>query len=246
MRRPANARKLSALGCESAADVRDPSTTRAVRKAMTVVGERLVHELRGVPCLDLEEMAPTRKGCAVTRSFSDRVEDLATMEQSVAAHADRLGEKLRREGLGTDPRDGLLPHVGARPGPAAAFGFDGGDTAGGVERYHGPREGLPTRRASGLAGRLPLLESGVVTTDLVPLAASQRAMPGLGQLDREHGAQHSWLRWTPATPFRPRFRRAGGSGLRPSTGLVDEVRDALSPLHDPDRRTSDSGGSLVA
>ncbi len=31
-------------------------------------------------------------------------------------------------------------------------------------------------------------KSGVVTTDLVPLAASQRAMPGLGQLDREHGA----------------------------------------------------------
>ncbi len=57
---PANARKLSALGCESAADVRDLDT-RAVRKAMTVVGERLVHELRGVPCLDLEEMAPTRK-----------------------------------------------------------------------------------------------------------------------------------------------------------------------------------------
>ena len=28
----------------------------------------------------------------------------------------------------------------------------------------------------------------MVTTDLTPLAASQRAMPGLGQLDREMGA----------------------------------------------------------
>ncbi len=98
---PANARKLGALGCESAADVRDLDT-RLVRKALTVVGERLVRELRGEACLDLEEVAATRKGCAVTRSFSDRVEDRATMEQAVAAHATRLGEKLRREGLGTD------------------------------------------------------------------------------------------------------------------------------------------------
>ena len=41
-------------------------------------------------------IAPTRKGCAVTRSFSRRVEDLTTMEQAVATHATRLGEKLRR------------------------------------------------------------------------------------------------------------------------------------------------------
>lgn len=60
-----------------------------------MVGERLVQELRGMACLDLEEVAATRKGCAVTRSFSDRVEDLATMEQAVATHAARLGEKLR-------------------------------------------------------------------------------------------------------------------------------------------------------
>jgi DNA polymerase V len=70
--------------------VRDLDTC-LVRKAMTVVGERLVRELRGVACLDLEEVAATRKGCAMTRSFSDRVEDRATMEQAVAAHTTRLG-----------------------------------------------------------------------------------------------------------------------------------------------------------
>lgn len=43
-----------------------------------------------------------RKGCAVTRSFSRRIEDRASLEQAVAAHATRLGEKLRRERLGTD------------------------------------------------------------------------------------------------------------------------------------------------
>ena len=65
---------------------------------MTVVGERLVQELRGMACLDLEEVAPTRKGCAVTRSFSDRVEDLATMEQAVATHGRATPSKLSEPG----------------------------------------------------------------------------------------------------------------------------------------------------
>ncbi len=32
-------------------------------------------------------------------------------------------------------------------------------------------------------------KAGIVTADLVPLVMSQRAFPGLGQLDREHGAR---------------------------------------------------------
>ena len=91
----AGAARLRALNCKSVADVRDLDT-RAVRKGMTVVGERIIYELRGIACLDLESVAATRKGCAVTRSFSSRVRDLATMEQAVETYAARLGEKLRR------------------------------------------------------------------------------------------------------------------------------------------------------
>ncbi len=98
---PASQEKLQAIGCRTVADVRDLDPKLA-RNGLTVVGRRIVHELRGDTCLDLEAVAPTRKGCAVTRSFSRRVEDLATMEQAVATHATRLGEKLRRGGLATD------------------------------------------------------------------------------------------------------------------------------------------------
>ena len=38
-------------------------------EALTVVGERMIHELRGVSCLWLELVPAWRKGCAVTRSF---------------------------------------------------------------------------------------------------------------------------------------------------------------------------------
>lgn len=182
---PANARKLQSLGCESAADVRDLDTW-AVRKAMTVVGERLVLELRGVPCLDLEEMAPTRKGCAVTRCFSERVEDLATMEQAVATHATRLGEKLRDGGLGTDHVTVFFhtsEHDRNRPqrsvSTVVSFPEASNDTLVLVKSaVFGVRKvWKPGYRYS---------KAGIVTTDLVPLEASQRAFPGMGQLDREN------------------------------------------------------------
>ncbi len=90
-----------ALGAKTVADVArlDP---RSVRAAMTVVGERLIHELNNHACMELEEIAPTRKGCAVTRSFANRVTELPVLLEAVAAHATRLGEMLRRENLGTD------------------------------------------------------------------------------------------------------------------------------------------------
>ncbi|SFM30623.1 Y-family DNA polymerase [Methylobacterium pseudosasicola] len=184
---PASARKLGAFGCESAADVRDLDT-RLVRKAMTVVGERLVQELRGVACLDLEEVAATRKGCAVTRSFSDRVEDLTTMKQAVAAHATRLGEKLRREGLGTDHVTVFFhtsEHDRAQPQRSVStvviLPEASNDSLVLVKAaLHGVQK---TWR-----GGFRYSKAGVVTTDLLPLHASQRAMPGLGQIDREQGA----------------------------------------------------------
>jgi DNA polymerase V len=97
----AGQRKLAALGARTVADVAalDP---RVVRAAMTVVCERLIHELNGLACMSFDEIAPTRKGCAVTRSFANRVTELPTLLEAIAAHATRLGEKLRRENLGTD------------------------------------------------------------------------------------------------------------------------------------------------
>ncbi|TNC66419.1 Y-family DNA polymerase [Rubellimicrobium roseum] len=93
--------KLEALGCRTAADLArlDPYLARQL---LTVVGERIVWELRGTSCLPLEEVAPPRKGCAVTRNFAGRVEDLATLQEAVAAHTTRLAEKLRHHGLATD------------------------------------------------------------------------------------------------------------------------------------------------
>ena len=64
-----------------------------------MVGARVQAELRGVSCLPLSMVAPTRKGVAVTRSFGRPVMAWAEMREAAAHHAARAGEKLRSEGL---------------------------------------------------------------------------------------------------------------------------------------------------
>ncbi len=61
----ASAAKLAKIGVKTAADLAalDPDNARAL---MTVTGGRTVYELRGISCLPLEQMEPTRKGIAVT------------------------------------------------------------------------------------------------------------------------------------------------------------------------------------
>ena len=97
----ASAAKLDRLGLESVADLA-ATDLRQARQLLTVAGEKIVHELRGISCMPLELVAPQQKGCAVTRSFSSRITELPMMLEAVATHASRLGEKLRKQGLGTD------------------------------------------------------------------------------------------------------------------------------------------------
>nr|WP_314257928.1 Y-family DNA polymerase [uncultured Devosia sp.] len=97
----ASQEKLAHLGIEFAGQLRDMDPKLA-RQLMTVVGEKTIHELNGIPCIGLETVAPQRQGCAVTRSFGQRVTHKGEMEQAVAGYATRLGEKLRRHDLATD------------------------------------------------------------------------------------------------------------------------------------------------
>jgi len=94
----ATAAKLAAIGVATAAGLRDLSPKQA-RGLGTVTLERTVMELQGWPCLALEDVAPPRKGMAVTRSFGRPVTSLDELREAVAAYATRAGEKLRAHGL---------------------------------------------------------------------------------------------------------------------------------------------------
>jgi DNA polymerase V len=92
------AAKLAALGIHTAGQLRDMPMKQA-RAMGTVVLERLVAELRGVPSGVVETIEPQRKGMAVTRSFGTPVTDMATLMGAVTQYAMRGGEKLRSHGL---------------------------------------------------------------------------------------------------------------------------------------------------
>ena len=72
---------------------------KAIRRRMTVVGERLVRELNGDPCLPLELMAPPRQGLTVSRSFGQTLTALRPINDALVSFVGRAGEKLRRQGL---------------------------------------------------------------------------------------------------------------------------------------------------
>ncbi|GLI99015.1 Y-family DNA polymerase [Sphingobium sp. BS19] len=94
----ATALKLEALGIVSAGQLRDMPLKQA-RGVGSVVLERLVAELRGVPAGVVETVEPQRKGMAATRSFGTPVFDIETLMGAVAQYAMRAGEKLRQHGL---------------------------------------------------------------------------------------------------------------------------------------------------
>ncbi len=66
------AKKLSVMGIETALQLADASTAM-IRKHFSVVLERTVRELRGQPCLALEEFAPTKQQIVCSRSFGDPI-----------------------------------------------------------------------------------------------------------------------------------------------------------------------------
>lgn len=68
-----------------------------VKENMTVVGERLLLELRGEPVLDLEQAPPPKKAICTSRSFGKPVEKKSEMHAAITEYATRSAEKVRKQ-----------------------------------------------------------------------------------------------------------------------------------------------------
>ena len=62
-----------------------------------VVGERLIKELNGMPCIEMKDPLETKKMIATTRMFSKPVTELKFLKEAVATYTSRAAEKLRRQ-----------------------------------------------------------------------------------------------------------------------------------------------------
>ena len=87
--------KLRMIGIGNALQLRD-SSPRRIRKYLSVIVERIVYELRGVACLDLNEILP-KKNIMCSRSFAKTISDKAILKQSIVDYAIRACEKMRNQ-----------------------------------------------------------------------------------------------------------------------------------------------------
>ncbi|EKM7810034.1 TPA: Y-family DNA polymerase [Klebsiella aerogenes] len=90
------AKRLETMGIRTVLQLAD-TDIRFIRKHFNVVLERTVRELRGEPCLELEEFAPVKQEIVCSRSFGHRITEYEEMRQAICSYASRAAEKLRQE-----------------------------------------------------------------------------------------------------------------------------------------------------
>ncbi len=88
---------LNALGIRTVLDLKSADPIM-IRKRFSVVLERTVSELNGIPCIELEEAAANKQQIMSSRSFGQLVYSIGELQESVTLYVARAAEKLRHQG----------------------------------------------------------------------------------------------------------------------------------------------------
>jgi DNA polymerase V len=91
------ARKLESYGIRMAHDLIQRSD-RWIQKHMSVVGLKMVKELRGIPCFELETVWQRKQSICTSRTFGDEVHHFDQLVQALSTYAAMCGAKLRKQG----------------------------------------------------------------------------------------------------------------------------------------------------
>lgn len=91
---------LNKLSIHTADQLRH-SDHKLIRKAFGVIGEKMVKELNGISCLEIETDIHKRKGITISRSFSRPVTELKELEEAIAEYSSKACLKLRSQGSKT-------------------------------------------------------------------------------------------------------------------------------------------------
>lgn len=89
-------KKLESMGIKTVLQLAD-TDIGFIRKHFSVVLERTVRELRGQPCLELEEFPSVKQEIICSRSFGSRITEYEEMREAICSYATRAAEKLRNE-----------------------------------------------------------------------------------------------------------------------------------------------------
>lgn len=68
-----------------------------IQHKMGVIGLRMIEELYGNSCLDLELISPPKKGICSSRSFGESITNLSDLEEAISTYVARAAEKMREQ-----------------------------------------------------------------------------------------------------------------------------------------------------
>lgn len=86
-----------------------------VRREMSVVGLRTVLELKGSPCISLDDAPQPKQSICTSKSFSHAITDRDELHEALAAYTSRAAEKLRKQ-------KSLAAHIAVFAVPRPEFG----------------------------------------------------------------------------------------------------------------------------
>lgn len=88
--------KLKGIGISTVDDLRS-TPPKYLRQHFGVVMERTGNELRGVPCIEFEDVAPAKKQIVSSRSFGSLITNIEDLREAVSTYSARATDKLRKE-----------------------------------------------------------------------------------------------------------------------------------------------------
>ena len=91
-----NAIRLQNMGIYTVLDLRNAKPAE-IRKHFSVVLERTCQELRGVPCLELEDVVPDKQQIMSSKSFGQPVLEVQDLCEAISVYVDRAAQKLRAQ-----------------------------------------------------------------------------------------------------------------------------------------------------
>lgn len=89
-------KRLAARGIETMLQLRD-ADAGAIKKAFGVTVQRIVYELRGISCIELEPVRAVKQQIISSRMFASPVTDPKTIEHVLSVYAQRATARMRSE-----------------------------------------------------------------------------------------------------------------------------------------------------
>ncbi|PCJ28185.1 MAG: UMUC domain-containing protein DNA-repair protein [SAR86 cluster bacterium] len=89
--------RLADMGIHTAYDLATHPELKYLKRKFSVVLERTVNELNGIPCIPLELEPSPKKEVICSRSFGKKIHDLKELEQAISQYAARACEKMRKQ-----------------------------------------------------------------------------------------------------------------------------------------------------